>query len=243
MNPSMCRGGARHRCSTSLSMFIMSCGWGTWNHLWYGAASCIRHLQGFRLYGGLHSCRSPCPTICRRLKSLSQLSGWYVHCLLQILGRRAPPCRNGLSLGRRCPVAANPLAGSVSVQKRLLPGLLTGLLSMQLDKAETSTLTMAVEVLLSLLTHKTELIVRGVYGAGETQCIALLAAFFALRGHRVYYAAREKTPPLSPWPPSFINCCHEHLTMNGLMRSSLVSQPQARTSEETLLDARNTDKN
>ena len=38
-------------------------------------------------------------------------------------------------------------------------------------------LTMAVGVLLSLLTHKTELIVRGVYGAGKTQCIALLAAF------------------------------------------------------------------
>ena len=45
---------------------------------------------------------------------------------------------------------------------------------------------MAVGVLISLLTHKTELIVRGVYGAGKTQCIALLAAFFALRGHQVY---------------------------------------------------------
>ena len=47
--------------------------------------------------------------------------------------------------------------------------------------------------LLSLLTHKTELIVREVYGAGKTQCIALLAAFFALRGHQVYCAARENT--------------------------------------------------
>ena len=52
-------------------------------------------------------------------------------------------------------------------------------------------LSLAVGVLLSLLTHKTELIVRGVYGAGKTQCIALLAAFFALRGHQVYYASRE----------------------------------------------------
>ena len=42
-------------------------------------------------------------------------------------------------------------------------------------------LSLAVGVLLSLLTHKTELIVRGVYGAGKTQCIALLAAFFMLR--------------------------------------------------------------
>ena len=52
---------------------------------------------------------------------------------------------------------------------------------------------MAVGVLLSLLTHKTELIGRGVCGAGKTQCIALLAAFFALRGHQVYDAARENT--------------------------------------------------
>ena len=54
-------------------------------------------------------------------------------------------------------------------------------------------LTMAVGVLLSLLTQKTELFVRGVYGAGKTQCVALLAAFFALRGHQVYYAARANT--------------------------------------------------
>ena len=52
---------------------------------------------------------------------------------------------------------------------------------------------MAVRVFFSLMTHKTELIVRGVYGAGKTQCIALLAAFFALRGHHVYYASRENT--------------------------------------------------
>ena len=101
---------------------------------------------------------------------------------------------------------------------------------------------MAVGVLISLLTHKTELIVRGVYGAGKTQCIALLAAFFALRGHQVYYAARENTTivamatfvhqllprePDDEWPDAI----------------RLVSQPQARTSEGTPLDARDTDKN
>ena len=54
-------------------------------------------------------------------------------------------------------------------------------------------LTMATGVLLSLLTAKTELVARGVYGAGKTPCIALLAAYFALRGHHVYYAARQNT--------------------------------------------------
>ena len=44
-----------------------------------------------------------------------------------------------------------------------------------------------------LLTAKSELVVRGVYGASKTQCIALLAAYFAFRGHYVYYAARENT--------------------------------------------------
>ena len=99
-------------------------------------------------------------------------------------------------------------------------------------------LTMAVGVLVSLLTHKTELIVRGVYGAGKTQCIALLAAFFALRGHHVYYAARENTTivamatvvaqllpraPDNEWPDAI----------------RLLSQPQARTSDGTPLHAAN----
>ena len=103
-------------------------------------------------------------------------------------------------------------------------------------------LSLAVGVLLSLLTHKTELIVRGVYGAGKTQCIALLAAFFALRGHQVYYASRENTTivamatfvqellPRAPddaWPTAI----------------RLLSHTQARTSESTDLDARDTDKN
>ena len=96
--------------------------------------------------------------------------------------------------------------------------------------------------MLSLLTHKTELIVRGVYGAGKTQCIVLLAAFFALRGHQVYYASRENTTivamatfvqellPRAPddaWPTAI----------------RLLSHTQARTSESTDLDARDTDKN
>lgn len=41
-------------------------------------------------------------------------------------------------------------------------------------------LTMATGVLLSLLTAKTELIVREEHRAGKTQCIALLAAYFVL---------------------------------------------------------------
>ena len=100
---------------------------------------------------------------------------------------------------------------------------------------------MGVGMLLSLLTHKTELIVRGAYGAGKTQCIALLAAFFALRGHQVYYAVRENTivamatfvqqllprAPDNEWPDAI----------------RLLSQPQARTSGGTPLDPRDTDRN
>ena len=139
-------------------------------------------------------------------------------------------------------MAANPLAGSVPVQKRLLR-IAAWLAEHAVGQSQDlHLLTMAVGVLISLLTHKTELIVRGVYGAGKTQCIALLAAFFALRGHEVYYAARENTTivamatfvhqllPRAPddeWPDAI----------------RLFSQPQARTSEGTPLDARDTDKN
>ena len=75
-------------------------------------------------------------------------------------------------------------------------------------------LSLAVGVLLSLLTHKTELIVRGVYGAGKTQCIALLAAFFALRGHQVYYASRENTTIVA-MALSYRSCSLGPLMMRG----------------------------
>ena len=139
-------------------------------------------------------------------------------------------------------MAANPLAGSVPAEET--PARIAAWLAEHAvgQSQDLHLLTMAVGVLISLLTHKTELIVRGVYGAGKTQCIALLAAFFALRGHQVYYAARENTTivamatfvhqllprePDDEWPDAI----------------RLVSQPQARTSEGTPLDARDTDKN
>ena len=53
-------------------------------------------------------------------------------------------------------------------------------------------LTMATGVLLSFLIAKTELVAREVYGAGKTQCVALLAAYFALPSRIVdVMASRE----------------------------------------------------
>ena len=51
----------------------------------------------------------------------------------------------------------------------------------------------AVSACRTLLTCKTELVVWEVYGADKTQCVAILAAYFALRGHHVYYTSRENT--------------------------------------------------
>ena len=101
---------------------------------------------------------------------------------------------------------------------------------------------MAVRALISLLTHKTELIVRGVYGAGKTQCIALLAAFFGLRGHQVYYAARENATivAMATFVHQLLPRAHDDEWPDAIR---LVSQPQARTSEGTPFGARNTDKN
>ena len=103
-------------------------------------------------------------------------------------------------------------------------------------------LSLAVGVLLSLLTHKTELIVRGVYGAGKTQCIALLAAFFALRGHQVYYACRENTTivAMATFVQELLPRAPEEAWPTAIR---LLSHTQARTSESTNLDARDTDKN
>ena len=102
-------------------------------------------------------------------------------------------------------------------------------------------LTMAVAVLLSLFTHKTELAVRGVYGAGKTQCIALLAAFFALRGHHVYYASRENTTILAM--AAFVEQILPRAPDDEWpVAMRLLSQPQSRT-EGTSLDARDADKN
>ena len=84
--------------------------------------------------------------------------------------------------------------------------------------------------------------VRGVYGAGKTQCIALLAAFFALRGHQVYYAARENTTIVAM--ATFVQQLLPRAPQNERpVAIRLLSQPQARTSEGTLLDARDTDRN
>ena len=103
-------------------------------------------------------------------------------------------------------------------------------------------LSLAVGVLLSLLTHKTELIVRGVYGAGKTQCIALLAASFALRGHQVYYALRENTTivAMATFVQELLPRAPDEAWPTAIR---LLSHTQARTSESTDLDARDTDKN
>ena len=111
---------------------------------------------------------------CRHQTPLAACRGW------RSLDRGSPPCLASCSPWPACGLAAGPLLA---------------------NSRDLHLLTMATGVLLSLLTCKTELVARGVYGAGKTQCIAILAAYFALRGHHVYYASRENTIPLLPWLP------------------------------------------
>ena len=100
-------------------------------------------------------------------------------------------------------------------------------------------LTMAAGVLLSLLTGKTELVV---YGAGKTQCIALLAAYFALRGHHVYYASRGNTTITAM--AAFVNRILPRAEDEANpVAIRLLSGPQSRTSASTPLDARDSDRN
>ena len=62
---------------------------------------------------------------------------------------------------------------------------------------------MATGVYLTLATEKADLLVRGVYGAGKTKCIAFLAAWFAPQGHHVYYELLAKAPPCAQWLPCY----------------------------------------
>ena len=103
-------------------------------------------------------------------------------------------------------------------------------------------LTMAAGGFLSLMTRKTELVVRGVYGAGKTQCIALLAAFFALRGHCVYYLSGENTT-ITAMATFVQRLLPRAPDDEAPVAIRLVSAPQARTSVTTPIDARDTDHN
>ena len=85
------------------------------------------------------------------------------------------------------------------------------------------------------------LVVRRVYGAGKTQCIAL-AAYFALRGHYVYYASCENTTitAMAAFMHRLLPRAAEDATPVAI---KLLSGPQSSTSASTPLDARDSNRN
>ena len=150
--------------------------------------------QGSPLLGALRSSRFPCLMTFRHLPWLHLPSGLCGPCSLYmlrapfLLSRDLPGLEEALPIGSQSPGWLASCHSETPAQ--LVEWLAAHALS---ESRDLHLLSLAVGVLLSLLTHKTELIVRGVYGAGKTQCITLLAAFFALRGHQVYYASKENT--------------------------------------------------
>ena len=103
-------------------------------------------------------------------------------------------------------------------------------------------LVMVIGVLLSVMTHKSELLVRGVFGAGKIMCIALLASWFALRGHYVYYVSRENTTI-----KAMADFVHQLLPRGPDDKKPIAlrlsSGSQARSGAGTQLDARDRDDN
>ena len=102
-------------------------------------------------------------------------------------------------------------------------------------------LVMVIGTLLSITTQKSELLVRGVFGAGKTMCIALLASC-ALRGHYVYYVSRENTTI-----KAMADFVHQ-LLPRGLndrkpIALRLSAGSQVRSGPSTPLDARDRDDN
>ena len=76
----------------------------------------------------------------------------------------------------------------------------------------------------------------------KTQCIALLAAYFALRGHHVYCASRENTTITAM--ATFVNRILPRAEDEAYPAAiRLLSGSQSRTSASTPLDARDSDRN
>ena len=115
-------------------------------------------------------------------------------------------------------------------------GSLTGLLNIRWDRAATYT---------SLLSHKTELIVRGVYGAGKTHAVhcALTYLLCAARASgQVYYAVRENATivAMATFVQQLLPRAPDNEWLDAIQP---LSQLQSRTSESTPLNARDTDQN
>lgn len=94
----------------------------------------------------------------------------------------------------------------------------------------------------TLNTEKCELLVRGVYGASKTKCIALLAAWFAFAGI-MSTMQHMRTRQSELWHSSSTRYCRAAKTTVNPKRfdSPLASGSQAHSSETTSLDAFDTD--
>ena len=140
--------------------------------------------------------------------------------------------RTYLALRRRYLLSPGWLACHSEVSMQLVEWLAVHALSASRDL---HLLFLAVGVLLSLLTHKTELIVRGVYRAGKTQCtvlrFSLLSLPFVGTKCTMIVAMATFVQELLPRAP-------EEAWLTAIR---LLFHTQARTSESTNLDARDTD--
>ena len=244
LSPFMCLGGVKLPCTPLPSKCTMSCALGILRHLWSGAACSIPPQQGSPLLGVLHSSHFPCLMISHHLTWFHPPSGLLVRALLTLhAGSSCPTLPDLPGLGEALPIGSQMRGWLASCLSETPAQLVEWLAAHALSESkDLHLLSLAAGVLLSLLTHKTELIVRGVYGAGKTQCIALLAAFFGLRGHHVYYASRQNTTivAMATFVQELLPRAPEEAWPIAIR---LLSQPQARTSESTDLDARDTDRN
>ena len=242
-SPSMSLGGGKLPCTTSRSMCTMSCVWGSLHLPWSGEACSIPPQQGSPLPGGVTQLPLPMP---HDLPSPAMVasSKWLVRALLTLHADSPLAALPGLPGLEEALLIGSQSPGWLASCHSEVPAQLVERLSARALSAsrDLHLLSLTVGVLLSLLTHKTELIVRGVYGAGKTQCIALLAAFFALRGHQVCHAARENTTivAMATFVQELLPRAPEEAWPTAIR---LLSHTQARTSESTNLDARDTDKN
>ena len=157
-----------------------------------------------------------------------------------MLGAPVLLSRTCLALGRRYPLVANPLAGWPPVLVKPRRSWSSGLQPMPLVKAKTSISCPLQLVCCSPFSH-----IRLSLSSGESMGLVRRSVLRALLLSLLFVGTMctlppGKTLPLLLWPQELLPRAPEEAWPIAIR---LLSQPQARTSESTDLDARDTDKN
>ena len=173
--------------------------------VWRSCCS-IPPQQGSPLLGALHSSHFPCLMTFRHLPWLHPPSGLWglAH---SSCWSSCPTLPDLPGLGEARPIGSQSPGWLASYLSETPAQLVEWLAAHALSESkDLHLLSLAAGVLLSLLTHKTELIVRGVYGVRRSVLRSLLLSLLFMG--TMCTMPPGKTLPLLLWPPLCKSCYH-----------------------------------